>query len=291
MLTKVSIGMPVYNGEKYISSAISSILAQSFENYEIVICDNASIDKTKEICQAYSQKDSRIKYFRNRNNMGAAYNFNKAFNLSTGKYFKWAAVDDLLHPFFLERCIDILDKDQSIVLCHSKTYRIDENAKIIGSYTAPIRYDSNEIAIRFSDLILKPHSCVMIFGVIRSEILKRTKIIGSYFGSDRNLLAELSLYGKLYEIPEYLFFRRDHADASVRKYSVRERVAWFDTTRKNKIVLPIWRNLFEYFLAPIRSNIDYLQRLKCFIILIKWINHNWRWMASDIKYAVKQLLT
>src|SRR3989304_6465989 len=116
----VSVGLPVFNGNKYIEQAIDSILAQTYQNFELIISDNASNDRTQEICQAFVARDKRIKYFRNDKNLGAAPNFNNVFNLSSGKYFKWAAYDDLLAPDFLSRCIDVLESMPDVVLCFPK---------------------------------------------------------------------------------------------------------------------------------------------------------------------------
>jgi len=281
---RISIGMPVYNGEKYLGEAIESLLTQTFNDFELIISDNASTDRTRQICKEYAKKDSRIRYFRNGENTGAAENFNKIFNLSMGEYFKWAAADDILHPDFLSKCIEILEKEQDVALCHTKTLRIDESGKVTGSYYLPMRYDSPEVSLRFKDIILEPHSCVMIFGLVKSDILKRTKLIGSYLGSDRNLLAELSLHGRLFEIPEFLFSRRDHPDASVRKYPIRERIAWLDTRKTNCISFPSWRILYEYLRSTTCVPLNFFDRIKCLRYVTCWIKENWRWLGSDIRF-------
>src|SRR3989337_590294 len=121
----VSIGLPVFNGEKYLRQALDSILAQTYQDFELIISDNASTDKTQQICREYVKKDSRIRYYRNKRNLGATRNHNRVFELSCGEYFKWASHDDLLAPEFLSRCVSVLDQDHSIVLCHSKTGRIN----------------------------------------------------------------------------------------------------------------------------------------------------------------------
>ena len=117
---KVSIGLPVYNGEPFLSETIDAILAQTFKDFELIICDNASTDDTERICRRYAARDKRISYYRQHHNIGAAGNFNRVFNLSSGEYFKWAAHDDLIAPEYLARCVEILERDRSVVLCHSR---------------------------------------------------------------------------------------------------------------------------------------------------------------------------
>ena len=96
----VSIGLPVWNGEKYLACAITSILEQSFEDFELLIADNASTDRTAEIAREFCAKDPRVRYVRHASNIGAAGNFNYVFHETTGRYFKWAAYDDMLAPDF-----------------------------------------------------------------------------------------------------------------------------------------------------------------------------------------------
>ena len=127
----VSIGLAVYNGEKYLKKALDSIITQTFTDLELIISDNFSTDNTQQICEQYASQDERIRYYRNNKNIGAPRNFNRAFELASGKYFKWAASDDVLAPDFLRKCVAILDKDASVVLCHSITGRIDENGDLL----------------------------------------------------------------------------------------------------------------------------------------------------------------
>src|SRR5690348_17890875 len=89
-MRKVAIGMPVWNGEKFVSEAIESILGQTYGDFELVISDNASTDATAEICRGYAKQDTRIRYFRQTKNIGAGPNHHEVFRLSAGRYFKWA---------------------------------------------------------------------------------------------------------------------------------------------------------------------------------------------------------
>src|SRR5262245_40295511 len=123
----VSIGLAVYNGEEYLSDAISSILAQSFTDFELIISDNASTDRTEEICKTYADMDSRIRYSRNETNIGGVNNENLTFRLSKGKYFRLAAHDDVCDPKLIEKCVEVLERDQDVILCQTAIVNIDEN--------------------------------------------------------------------------------------------------------------------------------------------------------------------
>lgn len=110
-MPRVSVGMPIYNGERFLKAAIESILAQTLTDFELIISDNGSTDQTQEICQAYATKDQRIRYYRSAQNFGASWNHNRVFELSTSEYFKWAACDDICKPEYLEQCVEILVDD------------------------------------------------------------------------------------------------------------------------------------------------------------------------------------
>jgi glycosyltransferase involved in cell wall biosynthesis len=282
----------VYNGENYLEDALDSILAQTFTDFELIISDNASTDRTHEICQAYAVKDPRIRYYRNEQNQGAALNFNNVFEQSCGEYFKWAAHDDIIAPGYLSKCVEVLDNDDSIVLCNSRAAFIDENGEVIAYYIIKLnKVNSPKPHDRFGDLIFFHHWCFDVFGLIRSDALRKTSLIKSYPGSDRALLAELGLLGRFYEIPQYLFFNRDHAERSVRAHpDLQLRAGWFDPSKEGRIALPKWRVFFEYFKSINRFSLTLYDRACCYGHLINWLRSYYRGMAKELKITVEYYL-
>src|SRR5215212_2547350 len=105
---QVSLGVPVYNGEKYLAEALESLLQQDYADFEIIISDNASTDGTEEICRNFAGRDKRIRYYRNETNIGASPNYNRTFELARGRYFKWCAHDDVCLPAFVRRAAEVL---------------------------------------------------------------------------------------------------------------------------------------------------------------------------------------
>ena len=105
---KISVGMPVYNGEPYLGISIESILAQTFGDFELIISDNASTDHTEEICRDFASKDDRIIYSRNEENIGAAGNYNRLVDMASADYFRWSNADDVFAPELHERCVAVL---------------------------------------------------------------------------------------------------------------------------------------------------------------------------------------
>ena len=284
----VSVGLPVYNGENYLEVAIDSILAQTCTDLELIIADNNSTDRTQAICESYAAQDLRIHYYRNEKNLGAARNFNRTFELSSGKYFKWMAHDDLIAPEFLSRCVEALEKNTDVVLCATLMHMIDSQGKVIDDYAdTNLELTSSPDPIkRFRELIRLDYACFDVFGLIRVEALRATPLIASYVTSDRALLAELSLMGRYYTVPEHLFFPREHPERSTRALSTHERAAWFDTANKGKVSLPRWQVYLNYFKIIRKSSLNFTQKAKCRLYLLTWLLRYGKSMAKDLIMAV-----
>ena len=273
----VSVGMPVFNGETYLEVAISSVLAQSFEDLELIICDNASTDRTAQICQDYAARDARIRYFRNPQNLGAAPNYNLAFSHARGRYFKWLAHDDRMTPSYLAKTVRVLDERSDAVLCNSVVQYIDQNGAPIGLYNTGLALaDSQSAAARFAWMVLRSHSCVDFFGLIRREILEDSLLHGSFHGADRALLAQLAIRGRLIQLPAPLVEMREHPNRYTRS-NVRagDRTAWHDASQRGKISLPTWRLYAEYLKMVRTERMLPNERAGCYSALVKWWFANW----------------
>jgi glycosyltransferase involved in cell wall biosynthesis len=287
----VSIGLPVFNGENYLTEALDSIVVQTYSDFELIISDNASTDRTEEICRAYAAKDERIRYLRNETNLGAAKNFNRVFELTSGEYFKWAAHDDLCAPEYLERCVEILDREPDIVLCYPKTSIVNEHGELVENYFDGFNLRSLKPHERFRDFFHAPGLCNPIFGLIRASVLKRTPLIGSYAASDRVLLGELALLGQLHEVPEYLFFRRGHPQRSMAANVTDSQIAvWFDPAIRRRVLLPRWRRFFEYLKAIKRAPLSWSERARCYMQIGRFVllPEKWSGMGEDLLKAIKR---
>ena len=295
---RISIGMPVYNGEKFLQEALDSILAQTFEDFELIISDNASTDRTKEICQEYAAKDQRIRYYRNQENLGAGWNINRVFELSTGKYFKWNAHDDNCAPEFLERCIEVLDQDPSVVLCYPKVTLINEHGKFIRNWngrnclvppTPMTKLNSLKPHERFGELVA-PHMCYQIFGLIRANALKRTPLFGTYSAADNVLLARLGLIGRFYQLPEYLFYSRNHPQQSYQVCDDDYKYAeWWDPKNKGQVMLPHIKILREYLHAISSTPLSLPEKMYCYAHTLRFVRWFRELMIKELIFAGKKL--
>ena len=273
----VSVGMPIFNGARYAPAAIDSVLAQTFGDWELVICDNASTDDTESLCRSYAQRDPRIKYFCNPENLGAHPNYGLAFARSQGRYFKWAAHDDVLQPAYLETCLDALERTPDAVVCQTFLEYIDAEGRRVGIYDSKLRgADSADAATRFAAVILLPHPAYEVMGVFRRSALEGGLLLQSFHGADRALLAELSLRGRMIQVREPLLQVRDHEERYTQsQIRPKDRAVWHDTRLKGKISLPTWRLYAEYCAMVGRNLPSAAERRRCYLHLLRWWWHNW----------------
>jgi len=297
---KLSIGMPVYNGEKYLPEALLSILSQDYTDFELIISDNASTDGTAKICRDFAARDARIQYYRNAVNLGAAKNFGRVFELAKGEFFKWAAADDLHYPGVLRRCVEVLSAaPPEVVLVTPRVGIIDEEGlSLIGENGLPLPHagwgPGNYGPERLSTYAKTPHRrlaeilprllwSTAQFGVFRRSALALTRKIDSFFASDRVLMAEVAMLGEIWEIDEVLFARRQHAGIStlVAK-TAGEYARWMNpkATAKRRPIMS-----FEYIRSIHRLPLTSLERTACLVVigrvwarqkvdnLIKFLNH------------------
>jgi glycosyltransferase involved in cell wall biosynthesis len=304
----LSVGLFVYNGERFLEEALRSILNQTFTDFELIISDNASTDRTSEIAEAYAKRDTRIRYYRSEKNMGAGWNARRVYELATGKYFKWAAADDLLEPDLLRRCVEILESDPDCVVAYARTKQVNENRTFIKNYVTPMKADSNDPVRRFCAMLLHCDMCYPIFGVMRMSALHQIPPQGIYVNADGVLLARMSLLGRFYEVPEHLFISRRHSGQSgqtlpVRLIQPRFRLTnqlaghhsnlpcpeWWNPAKARALTFPEFRQLLEYFLSIYRAPLSAGQKLRCYWVLLRWRMHL-RSMLKDLLIAADQVL-
>jgi glycosyltransferase involved in cell wall biosynthesis len=305
-LPRLSIGIPVYNGERFVEQGIRSILNQTFTEFELILSDNASTDRTAEICQDFAAQDRRIRYFRSDRNKGGGWNHNRVLELARGGYFKWQSHDDLCAPTMVEKCVEALDQDGGAVLAHPAATVIDEAGNFIENYTIELRTDSPDVATRFYDLVMIYHQCYQIYGVIRRSALEKTGAMGNFVNGDGVLLANLALYGHFRKIPEPLFFSRRHGGQSCQTAPSRLRTPrlrltngvngmpcteWWNPSKQRAVTFPQWRQLAEYARLVNRSSLPLGDRARCHGVTVKWVARDRRRYVKDLVIAADQLLS
>jgi glycosyltransferase involved in cell wall biosynthesis len=286
---RVSIGVPVYNGEAFLDEALASIGAQTFADYELILSDNASTDGTRAICERRAARDSRIRYVRNPVNIGGDRNYYRCFELSSGDYFMTLAYDDRLHPRYVQETVRLLDARPEVVFCHSRSHEIDASGKIVRDLEPNPFTDSPRAHERFYDAVCVSRYVVANFGMLRSSVLRQMPPLAAYPSSDAFWQAELALRGRLYEIPEFLFDRRIHAGAG-HLTPLHERLAW-SKPGGGGVFFPTWRRLGEYLSSIARAPIGLAERFRCLIEVGRYVREKrvLSQMVRDLRMALRNL--
>lgn len=298
---RLSIGLPVYNGENYLPRTLESIITQDYEDFEVVISDNASSDATREICLDYAKSDERIRYLRQETNVGAAENYNIVYRESVGELFKWATHDDVLFPGFLSRCIEGLDEHPRAVLAYPRYVPIDSDGNRGTPGDPRPELSSLDPAVRLKRVIWqrsiwRRNNTFPMFGVIRSEAIEATRLHGKYTGEDRTFLAELALQGPFHEVSEVLLGYRFHDEQSMALAGTQSglshsREGWFDPSREGAITFPTWRRHREYATATLRAPLSRGEKVRCLGVLASWaLTGDWKRLVRDVAVAIAAIV-
>lgn len=218
--TLVSIGMPVYNGEKYIREAIDSLLEQTFGDFELIISDNASTDATESICRTYAEQDSRIRYVRQPNNIDALPNFQFVLNEANGEYFMWAACDDVWDRNWVGGLRSALEKTGAGA-AFGKLMHIDKNS-------VPLSHPANGRTFEFDGSLLRRRTAYYIeferdgkanpiYSMFRRRVLGELKM--PTYSVDFHIVFNILLNTEIVSVPTTVLYKRVHATCAGRTSS------------------------------------------------------------------------
>ncbi len=285
----VSVGLPIYNAEAFLDEAIESLLNQTVQDLELIISDNASTDRTEELCNRWAQRDARVRYFRNERNVGANPNFNRVVELARGKYFKWAAHDDKYHPEYIESCLHVLDKNPDIVLAFTRSVNIDTEGNTLEELESGLDVGREEVHRRFRELIRLDYPMHLIFGLMRTQTIKSMPLLRTYADCDRVLVCELGLKGRIAELSERYFYHRVHPNQSVSttKHNRQLRSAWFRGDGVPFPAFPYTREWIGFAGAMVRNPMPGGDRMHCVKHLCWWLKKHRRRVWTDYSYALQ----
>lgn len=207
---KVSILIPAYNYAHYLPDALNSVLSQTFSNFEIIVVDNCSTDNTKNIIDEYIQKDNRIKYYKNDENIGINRNYNQCLLYANGEYIKFLNADDKFAPTLLEEFVKILDEhpNVSIVTSHRQYFQNGDNV---------IKTDFSGLQ-NGKEMILLALSKINFIGEPTTVMFRRNNLNLGMFDTSLIFFADLDMWlrhlsiGDLYIVDKVLSFVRKHND-------------------------------------------------------------------------------
>lgn len=260
----ISVGIPVYNAERYLAEALASLVAQSHTDMEIVVCDNASTDETPAIIEHFAREDSRIRPYRNRKNRGLVANFTRVFELSRGRYFRWHAYDDLCLPTHLEECLRALEASPRAIGSFSLAHQIN-GAGIVVSTDIESRLRE---ALRSDHPVQRMKATItlngwsgVIHGLMRREVLADFMPYRDYFGADRLLLTQLALRGPMVPVKDGLFVQRYHDSNSSRR-STRELAGLLTGRPPRGLIFPMGKAFVDYLRLFQHPSLNTVERLR-----------------------------
>jgi glycosyltransferase involved in cell wall biosynthesis len=285
----LTVGLPTFNGGRYLRRTLDSLAAQEFDDFELLISDNGSTDDTEAICREHAGLDGRVRYERATTNRGAAWNYNNVLALARGRYFKWAADDDICEPSFLASCVAELERSPGAVLAYPQTLLIDAD----GAPIAPL--DDRDLDLRSEDPVSRLSQLLRhrvewhpVFGVIRTDVLRTTRGIGPFILADAALLAELALRGCFHQVPERSFLRRYHDQRSIAANpSFEAHAAWYRPDRPAGSVWPQARLVRELLSRALEAPLPAGDRGRAVTAVLRWwAAPNWRLIGGEAKLAV-----
>jgi glycosyltransferase involved in cell wall biosynthesis len=265
--SKVAIGIPVFNGAHFLAESLDSLLSQSYEDIDFLISDNGSTDGTEEICRAYAARDARVRYFRSDVNQGASWNYKNAVHQTSAPFFKWATHDDLLAPTYIERCLEVFDEaPATVALVYPRTKIIDDEGVVVREYDDNLDIRDHRPHRRLALLVQNIVMANASFGLIRRTALDRSRLLDAFPTADYVMMAELAMVGEFWEIPEFLFFRREHAAMSRKANpTAAEAAEWFapgsGTHRPSREFLTLF---IEHFRSIHNAPLGHLERTLCY---------------------------
>lgn len=246
MSSHVSIGMPVYNGGSYLEVAVESLLRQTYQDFDLVIADNASTDDTPRVAARLAERDRRVRVVCNDRNIGATANFRRVLREATGPYFKWACADDWCAPDFLKACVGVLDRRPDVVLCCGLTTEVDASGCPLEVRSDGLDLDVESAIGRFEKAVARLGTRLnALQGVIRLDALRRTRGVGDFRGWDEVLVVELALRGRFVQLPRPLLYRRLHTAAASAATTLEARLRHIDPTGRRRLSFWWWRQLSE----------------------------------------------
>lgn len=282
----VSIGMPVFNGERTLRSAVESLLAQTFGDFELVISDNASTDGSWRLIEELAADDARIRGIRQPSNIGANANYSAVFLASRGRYFKWASSNDWCAPTLLQRCVEQLERDPGVVLVAPHTRLFETDPRQSSAYDGDIACLQADPVERFVHVGSRLALNNVVNGVVRSDAMRRTRLVEHYPGADVVLVAHLALQGRVLLVDEALFYRRmDRATATrmMSQLAVHRHHYPVDTWRS---ALPAWRLAAGWMRAVLSTPLSIGATLRA----LGWVARSTWWDRAQLGRDLVDLL-
>jgi glycosyltransferase involved in cell wall biosynthesis len=257
----ISIGLPVYNGARFIAEAFDSLLGQTFGDFELIVSDNCSTDDTPRICETYAKRDPRISYTRQSRNLGATFNWNFVVRAARGRLFKWASANDRCAPTMLEDCARVLNENPGVALCYGTTILIDDDGRALGTYEGDPEIMDDSPSRRFQRVLTELSLNNAQSGLINMDVLRSTRLERHYPAGDHILMAEIALRGRYRKLPDVLLYRRMGKESTTKFLSPRELREFHDPDASTHQRVS-WQNHTDCIRSALRAPVGTREKLR-----------------------------
>lgn len=274
-MARVSVGVPVRNGGDHLDDALRALRAQTYREISIVVCDNASTDHTPKICEKHAV-DPRLTVHRWERDVGASENFNRAFQLSEGAFFMWAAHDDWIEPNYISRCLEVLERKPEAAGCVTSVQLRAPRGKPLRVARESRRLSSHDLGVRLQAYLRRDqHWWYHVYGLYRRQALAETGLFRGTYGPDVLLVWEVLLDAPLEVVDEPLLSYRTNPNKTVDQTMAGIRAESDGGSRAAFVHLAMWRRMWS--LADERANSSRALRTAR-LELIRCLAHE-RWRA------------
>ena len=307
-LPLVTIGLPVFNGEAFLDRAIQSLLNQEFYNFKLIIADNCSTDNTSLICKKYSEKDSRIEYFRHIENRGASYNFQFVLDQAKTEYFMWANHDDYWFPNFIKELVSILDANNDCIIAFPLSRYIDEEGHFLKQNSClsktlqPSHSEKwfnnslrNSSFYKFLFADISSGKLDLSYGLFRKNKFNNSNLVSKWedilWGGDILIIAEILMHGNAYFIDVVLMEIMDRKNSSgVHIDKTRNFVKIVKDTLSTVYLINIWATRGHSRLFELESRFQISKLNGYFFIFYQLLKSNFRMLKVILKEIFNRLL-
>jgi glycosyltransferase involved in cell wall biosynthesis len=278
---RISFAIPVRNGERFLGRAIESALAQDFDDFEIVVCDNASTDGTGELVRRYCERDRRVRYILNEENIGQIENFNRVYEQSRGEFIRWMGADDQLESDYARKCVAALDARPDAVGVTTQ-WRYMDDMGVVDFLDVPgprVDASSAEARLRLTLRMLQSQELLFdpIYSLIRRNALERTGLLPINRWTDRLLAVELCLLGSFCHLDDCLSTRRNSREPR------KVRLARWHTSYAKGHREHRWMLYAAYAGYVRRGSLGGMQKLSCWTTILAY------WLRDEFKRKMRRM--
>lgn len=283
----VSVGVPVYNGERFLTETLAALQQQRLDDIEILVADNGSTDSTLEIAEAFANEDDRFRVLHSTVNRGSTWNYNRLLGEARAPYFMWNAADDVILPQHLSTCRQLLLEHQNAVVAFCRAVRVNARGELVGEYDdADLDFLSPGPAERLDRLFRHGLWYAAYWGLYRTDALRAAGGFDAFYGQDIALAVKMAMRAPWVQGQAQSHRVRVHEKqmTNLQGADPVQQTRIFTPTHRRPVAFPAWYLNYRLYVEVAHAPVAMAERLRAmFVIFRRWTLVNWRSLPYDIK--------